>query len=220
MATEKFVNAASTTLNGTIMPGDLSLVVANAGPFSLTPQFRILIENEILLVTGVSGTTFTVARGQEGTTAVSHNNGVTVTAILTAGALAQFKDDINRATSLLLALVAGVQSVNTTGYTVLGCTPALNWDTLGRAASRVYYITATLDIPTGSTAQVQLYDVTNATALYTSGVISGPQTNNQIITTFTPAAGSSALEFWLAAPTNTGGPVTCKSAHIAQNYQS
>jgi len=220
MATEKFVNAASTTLNGTIMPGDLSLVVANAGPFSLTPQFRILVENEIMLVTGVAGTTFTVTRGAEGTTAVSHNNGATVTAILTQGALAQFKDDINRATSLIVPLVAGLQQVNTTGYTVLSCTPALNWDDMGKAATRVYYITATLDIPAGSTAQVQLYDVTNAAALYTSAVIAGPQTNHQILTTFTPAAGTSAFEFWLAAPTNTGGPVTCKSALVAQNYNS
>jgi hypothetical protein len=74
-------------LNGGINETALSLVVADASSFPGTPQFRILVENEIMLVTGVSGTTFTIQRGAEGTTAVTHANGVVVTHVLTAAAL-------------------------------------------------------------------------------------------------------------------------------------
>ena len=50
-------------------------------------DFRILIESEIMKVTGVSGTTMTVARHQEGTSAAAHMSGTDVKHILTVGAL-------------------------------------------------------------------------------------------------------------------------------------
>jgi hypothetical protein len=87
MATEKFANNASTTLNGAILDTSQSLVVTSASGFPTNPQFRLKIDNEILLVTGVSGTTYTVTRGQEGTSGVGHANGATVTHILTADTL-------------------------------------------------------------------------------------------------------------------------------------
>jgi hypothetical protein len=40
-----------------------------------TSQFRVLVGTEIMIVTNVSGTTFTVTRGAEGTTAASHSSG-------------------------------------------------------------------------------------------------------------------------------------------------
>lgn len=90
MATEKFANKPITTLNGGISAVDLSLVVTNASSFPGTPQFRILVEDEIMLVTGVSGTIFTIQRGAEGTTAVLHADGVLVIHVLTAAALDLF----------------------------------------------------------------------------------------------------------------------------------
>lgn len=93
MATEKFANQAYSTLNGTIGAGDGTLVVTSAILFPTTPQFRVKIDNEILLVTGVLGKTFTVSRGEEGTTAASHTTGATIKHVLTAGALAVLKTD-------------------------------------------------------------------------------------------------------------------------------
>ncbi len=92
MATEKLANNASTTLNGNINNSTTSVVVTSASGFPTSGNFRILIGNEILLVTAVSGTTFTVAtRGSiESTGAASHATGSQVTHILTAGALAQY----------------------------------------------------------------------------------------------------------------------------------
>ena len=88
MAVELFANQAATTLNGTITSGASSLVVTSATAFptaySGASQFRIIVESEIMLVTATSGTTFTITRAQEGTSAAGHNSGVAVTHIVTA----------------------------------------------------------------------------------------------------------------------------------------
>lgn len=93
MSTEKFANDASSTLNGSINSIVTSLIVTSATPFPSAGQFRIRIDLEILLVTGVSGTTFTVTRGIEGTTAASHANGAVVAHIITAGSLDEFRSN-------------------------------------------------------------------------------------------------------------------------------
>lgn len=92
--TEKFANNASSTLNGAINNSQTSIVVTSATTFPSTGNFRLLLganplTAEITLVTGVSGNTFTVLRGQEGTTASSWPDLTTVTHILTAGAINQ-----------------------------------------------------------------------------------------------------------------------------------
>ena len=92
--TEQFANNASSTLNGAITNVATTLVVTSAATFPTLPNFRLLIgispiTAEIVLVTGVSGTTFTVLRGQEGTTAIGWADLTTVTHILTAGAVNQ-----------------------------------------------------------------------------------------------------------------------------------
>jgi len=92
--TERFANNAASKLNGAISSGSTSLVVVNASTFPTLPQFRLLLGTnpltaEIVLVTGISGTTFTILRGQEGTTAIGWADQADVTHILTAGAVTQ-----------------------------------------------------------------------------------------------------------------------------------
>lgn len=85
MAQEQFSNLAQTTLNGAINNSVTSLVVASATGFPTSGQYRIIIDNEILIVTAGAGTTtWTVTRGAEGTTAVSHADKAPVTQVLTA----------------------------------------------------------------------------------------------------------------------------------------
>lgn len=93
---EQFTNKAETTLNGAINNSVTSLVVTSATGFPTTGDFRIIVSpdtanEEIMTVTAVSGTTFTVTRASEavaGTqTAQSHSNGATIAHVLTAGAL-------------------------------------------------------------------------------------------------------------------------------------
>lgn len=86
---ELLTNAWTTRIN---MSGGLSavaatLTVTDPSGWPATGNFRLLIDQELLLVTGVSGLDMTVTRGVEGTTAVFHAQGALVTNILTAEAL-------------------------------------------------------------------------------------------------------------------------------------
>lgn len=87
MATEVFANNASTTLSANYTAASGTLSVTSASAFPTTGNFRILIGTNILLVTAVSGTTFTVVGGQEGTTDASATSGATVTHVITKGSL-------------------------------------------------------------------------------------------------------------------------------------
>lgn len=89
MPFELYSNNVQTTLNmaGNLSSGATSMVVSNASGFPASGNFRILVESELILVTSVSGTMWTITRGIEGSTVASHLNGVIVTHILTAASL-------------------------------------------------------------------------------------------------------------------------------------
>lgn len=94
---ESYVNSAYTTLNGAINNAVTSLVVPTATGFPISGQYRILIDAEIMLVTGGQGSsTWTVTRNIEGSIAASHLNGAPVRFILTAASLQelQWKDKV------------------------------------------------------------------------------------------------------------------------------
>lgn len=93
MAIEQFKNDAATTLDGAINNSVTSITVSSATGFPSSPQFRIAIESEIMLVTAMSGVNWTVARGQESTTAASHADTLAVVHVLTAGALDKRRAD-------------------------------------------------------------------------------------------------------------------------------
>jgi hypothetical protein len=84
--------------------------VNSTANFPTSANFRILIESEIMLVTGVSGTTYTGTRGQESTAAVAHTSGVPVVHILTSGALQQFRSD-----TILTGTYASLPAAGTAG---------------------------------------------------------------------------------------------------------
>ena len=86
----KWANSAQTTLSIDINASAISLKVA---AYTLFPSlssgqyFIIRIDDELLKVTNVATTTWTVVRGQESTTATTHRKGATVTLVLTSGYL-------------------------------------------------------------------------------------------------------------------------------------
>ena len=86
---EHLANNAQTTLAASILDSDTTLTVTSSSGFP-SPNFRILVDEELMLVTGVSGTTWTVTRGVESTSAVAHDAAVDVTCVLTAGSLAAY----------------------------------------------------------------------------------------------------------------------------------
>jgi hypothetical protein len=94
MSTEKFANNAQTTLASDLSSGSTTLTVVDGSAFPLTPQFRIRIDDELLLVTNVSSGTWAVERAKEGTSAVSHAAGATVVQLLTAGVMTDLVNSI------------------------------------------------------------------------------------------------------------------------------
>lgn len=84
---ENLANDFATTLAGAVdnSTGTLTVVLASGAP---APNFRIRVDDELMLVTAVAGTTWTATRGIEGTAAASHASGAVAAHVLTAGALA------------------------------------------------------------------------------------------------------------------------------------
>jgi len=95
--TEVYSNSVATLLNGAINNSVTSLTVNDASTFPTSGNFRIIIDSEIMLVTGVSGNVLTVTRGQESTSAASHSNGASVSSIITKGSLEKFRSEIFQA---------------------------------------------------------------------------------------------------------------------------
>ena len=100
MATEVFANVPSTTVTsgGTGAPSGGTVetwTVASSAEFAaigsgLTQQFHVgdpEATSEIILVTAITGTTWTVTRGAESTTPVTHAAGFTIEQVITAGFL-------------------------------------------------------------------------------------------------------------------------------------
>lgn len=86
---EVFSNNAQTTLDGGIDASVTSLDLQSGTLFPSTGNFRIRIDDEIMLVTARSGVTCTVERAVEGTTGAAHSHGAVVRHVLTAEGLEQ-----------------------------------------------------------------------------------------------------------------------------------
>jgi hypothetical protein len=125
MPIERYANNATTTLSGDITSGAIVLTVASSGTdpwfFPDQPQFRIRIDDELLLVTGVSGFTWAVTRGVESTYASGHVSGSIVRQILTRDGLRRVGTVIHEADSyanLSSAGLAGRTLWPTNGFTI------------------------------------------------------------------------------------------------------
>jgi hypothetical protein len=133
--------------------------------FPTTGQFRIKIDAELMLVTAVSGTTFTVTRGIEGSTAASHANGATVTHILTAGALgAQTSDTMPLSEvggRLTLTTAVPVTTSDVTSASTLYFTPSYRGNRIALYDGTIWKMYGASEVSftlTGLTAD-KIYDV-------------------------------------------------------------
>ncbi len=85
---EFYVNDPGTVLATAITStGATTIDVASSSGYPSTGDFRIAIDDELMLVTGVSGTTWTVTRGIESTSAATHLISTAVNMVLTAASL-------------------------------------------------------------------------------------------------------------------------------------
>jgi hypothetical protein len=113
---ENLSNNAITTIAANVGLSDTTISVASSTGFP-SPNFRIVIDSEIMLVTAVSGTAWTVTRGQESSSVAGHTAGASVANVLTvAGLLAAVDTD---GSSITLAGdvtgTAGANVVSTVG---------------------------------------------------------------------------------------------------------
>jgi len=90
---EQFQNNAFSALDGGITDVATTADVDDGSVFPSVGNFRILIDDEIILVTARSSDTLTIVRGQEGTTNVAHSDDAKVTHVLTQGALQRILKD-------------------------------------------------------------------------------------------------------------------------------
>lgn len=83
MTSYQYANNPATTLSGSVTAGATSISVTSAADFPTYAKFTIIVDSEIMLVTGVAGAVWTVERGYDDTVATSHTNNAPVTNILT-----------------------------------------------------------------------------------------------------------------------------------------
>ncbi len=103
-------NCARTTINqvGGIDLSETSLVVSDVSGFPSIGDFLCTTwnqtsfpdpcddpNNEIIKVTGVTGNTFTIERGQDDTVGVAHSNGQAVEMLITKRHFEELEDEIN-----------------------------------------------------------------------------------------------------------------------------
>jgi hypothetical protein len=116
--------AQDTTLTSSITNTATSMIVgATVGypstPFVLAVDFNAASE-ELVLVTNISGTTLTITRGFNGSTAVSHNTGAAIRHVITA------QDLTDAQTHYDTALSAGAHGVTGALATFLGTSTSAN----------------------------------------------------------------------------------------------
>lgn len=141
--TEQFVNyspLAPIELSANVSSGATALALTGAGIGSLPSSgtYRFLIDGEeIVKVTAYSGSTATVVRGTEGTSAVAHNAGASVIPILTKAAMAQFATDVGGLTQVVSANV---------GAPAGGATGLLPFNVASSDGTWIWNVTATMRV--------------------------------------------------------------------------
>jgi hypothetical protein len=158
---EQFANHPGTTLAGsgiTSATRPVTFTLASSVGLPTSPNFRLLIEEEILLVSAVNGSNSFTASTVEGTTAATHASGVLVTHILTAGALVQLEADVTAG-----AASTGLQAANNLSDVASAVTSRANLGLGSAAVATASALTeatsSVLTITGGSTA------VLNATSI-------------------------------------------------------
>jgi hypothetical protein len=164
-------NFSVSTLNGSILSGATSMTITNAAKFPSAGTFRVVIGTELIKVTAVAGSVWTIVRGDGGTTADVHNNGDIVTGVYSKESIAG-----------LIADLATVGSV--------GATYATNF-TGGQRAGRQYFPTDApfVAVDDGAAANYfghpqykQLYPLDNSLFSWVNQGTSTVTTTNGIVT--------------------------------------
>lgn len=118
---EQLANLASTTLSADMnaVSDPVTFNVADGSAFPNAGNFRIRIDDELLLGTARTGNQITANRAVESTTIAAHTAGATVACRLTKGALQAFLDDHATAADPHTVYQLGAERGATSGYASL-----------------------------------------------------------------------------------------------------
>jgi hypothetical protein len=92
LSCEQYANNATTELAAPVSLIDLTITVVSAVLFPTTTPFRIIIDEEVMMVTGIALNVFTVTRGIEESTITTHISGTTIFQSLTYLGLCAFSE--------------------------------------------------------------------------------------------------------------------------------
>ena len=84
---EQMANFGHTTLAEALDDSETGVDVTAGSVFPSSGDFRVRVDDEIMLVTARATNTLTVTRGAESTTPAAHDNGADIDARLTSGGL-------------------------------------------------------------------------------------------------------------------------------------
>ena len=217
----KFTNNASlnehvtytTSTSYSVQPTDRVIVINNATAGTVTlPASPVAGDKYKIKADGYAVVTTASTKIDSVVGAFAINVGTAVEFTYVNGTIGWMSDVGGVPVKVYLPICSGAQTAGTT-YQVIGVIPPTTYSALVNGIPS-YTFSAIVSIPDLSTAQVVLYDKTNSTALYTSSIISGLQSEYNFTASITPASGSTLLELWLITPTNTGGNATCFGAGI------
>ena len=188
------INTTATTMTvpsiaaATALLGGVSLAPSNADIFTVAIDHDTVNE-EIVYITGVSGDTFTISRGQAGTgtpgvSGITHNAGASVKHVLTSDDLIFFRNSSSPVASLgFSGSTSGtttVQASAVAGTNTLTL-PATTSDTLVGKATTDTLTNKTLTSPTINTATIATPTITGGTN--TGSILVSPEERTTVSAT-------------------------------------
>ena len=179
--TENLANLASTTI--ATDGGSTSITVASSSGFPPV-NFRIVVDSELMLVTNVAGTTWTVTRALENTSQVTHSTGATVTQVLTVGGLTAF-----------------------TGWQPVPSTTS-SYECAGQYVSESYAATTAINWNNGNVQYLTL--LSGSQTITMSSPVSG---GRYILLLTQPTSGSPGYVYWPAIRWSGGSPPTLSTTN-------
>jgi hypothetical protein len=162
---EQHQNLSSTTLNGAINNSVTTVTVTTGSAFPSAGNYRVMVDDEIMIVTARSTNDLTVVRGQDGTSAASHADLATIALVYSQQSLSRLFTDNDPSFGYSGTLMQG-QLFNDDGKTLLTLSD-FTWQNQGGASASDDNGTIFLNCPTDASFNARVLERTAPSTPYT-----------------------------------------------------